>query len=75
MDVEDFQRSWRRARQAWALINQRKLEREAAGSRLTEAEEAEWGRAKAEYETCEQLWDEIYQAGVVVVVAEDELDQ
>ncbi len=72
MDVEDFQRAWRRARRAWALINQRKLEREAVGSRLTEPEEADWVRAKADYEACEQAWDEIYRAGVVVVVGEDE---
>jgi hypothetical protein len=74
VDVEDFQRSWRRVRQAWALINQRKLEREAAGSWLTEDEDADWLRAKAEYEAFEQAWDEIYRAGVVIVVGEEEPD-
>jgi hypothetical protein len=72
IDVEAFQREWRQARRAWDRINQRKLEMEAAGLRLTEPEHAGWLRAKSQFEACEQLWDQMYQAGVVVVVGGDD---
>jgi head-tail adaptor len=72
MDVEEFQHRWRQARQAWDRINQLRLEREAAGTRLSEAEHAGWLRAKSDFEACEQLWDKMYRAGVVVVVGGDE---
>jgi hypothetical protein len=72
MDIEDFQRAWRRARRAWDLINQRKLEVQASGWQFTEEEQGEWLRAKSEFEACERLWDEAYRAGVVVVVGGDD---
>jgi hypothetical protein len=68
MDVEEFQRAWRRARRAWDVINQRKLEVQASGWLFAKEEEGEWLRAKSEFEAFERLWGEAYQAGVVVVV-------
>ena len=72
MDVEDFQRAWRQARTAWAYANQRKLETEASGRPLTEWERASWLAAKAQFEEYERLWDQIYQAGVLVLVGGDD---
>jgi hypothetical protein len=74
IDVEDFQREWRQARRAWDQINQRKLEMEASCLPLPAAEQAGWLQAKARFEACERLWDRMYQAGVVVVVGDDEDD-
>ncbi len=71
MDVEELQRKWRRARRAWDTINQLRLEREVAGAHLSEAERSEWLQAKAEFAACEQLWDEAYRMGVVIVVGGD----
>lgn len=72
MDVEEFQRRWRRARRAWNQVNQLRLEREAAGGQLTAAERAGWLRAKSEFEACERLWDEAYRMGVTIIVGGDE---
>ena len=74
MDVEDFQRDWRRARGAWEQARQRKLEAEASGRPLSGPEQAAWLAAKAQFEEYERLWDEIYHMGVVVVVSGDEED-
>jgi hypothetical protein len=74
MDVEDFQRDWRRARAAWDRVNQRKLEAEAAGQPLTGPERDDWLAAKAQFEEYERAWDQIYRAGVVVVVGGDDED-
>jgi len=41
---------------------------------LSDAEQSEWLRAKAEFEACERLWDEAYGMGVVVIVGDDEED-
>ncbi len=72
MDAEDFQRDWRRARNAWAQLSQRKLETEASGRPLTGPEQAEWLAAKTRFEEYERLWDQAYRAGVVVVVGGDD---
>ena len=72
MDVEDFQRAWQRARTAWAQASQRKLDAEASGRDLTGQEQSDWLAAKSEFEECERLWDQMYQAGVVVVVGGDD---
>ncbi len=72
MDVEDFQRAWRQARAAWAKASQHKLEAEASGRQLTEQERAGWLAAKSQFEEYERLWDQIYQAGVIVVVGGDD---
>jgi hypothetical protein len=72
IDVEDFQREWRQAWRAWSHLNQRKLEAEASGLPLTAQEQAGWLRAKSRFEACEQLWDQLYRAGVVVVVGGDD---
>jgi len=72
MDVEDFQRAWRRARTAWARVNQHKLEAEASGRHLPWQEQADWVAAKGQFEEYERLWDQAYQAGVVVVVGGDD---
>ena len=72
MDVEDFQRAFRRARTAWAQASQRKLETEASGRQLTGQEKAGWLAAKDQFEEYERLWDQIYQAGVVVVAGTDD---
>lgn len=72
MDVEEFGQHWRRARHRWDRLNQAKLQRDAAGSALTAAELAEWRLARAEFEAAERLWDQAYQAGVVIVVGEDD---
>jgi len=74
MDVEDFQHRWRQSRRAWDQVNQRKLAAEAAGGQLTGQELADWHAAKAAFEECERLWDQIFQAGVVVVVGGDDED-
>ena len=73
-DLEELQRRWRRARRAWDTVNQLRLELEAVGTRLSDAEQSEWLRAKAEFEACERLWDEAYGMGVVVIVGDDEED-
>jgi hypothetical protein len=72
MDVEDFQRDWRRARDVWEQASQRKLEAEASGRPLSGPEQAAWLAAKAQFEEYERLWDEIYHMGVVVVVGGDD---
>ncbi len=72
MDVEDFQRDWRRARHAWAQASQRKLETEASGRPLTGPEQAEWLAAKTRFQEYERLWDQAYRAGVVVVMGGDD---
>jgi hypothetical protein len=72
MDVEDFQRAWRRARTAWVEASQRKLETEASGRQLTRQERADWLAARSQFEEYERLWDQIYRAGVVVVVGGDD---
>jgi len=72
IDVEAFQREWRQARRAWDQINQRKLEMDVSGLPLTAQERASWRRAKSQFEAAEQLWDQLYQAGVVVVVGGDD---
>lgn len=74
IDPEDFQLEWRRARREWDQINQRKLEAQVAGEPLTEAEQAAWTEAKSRFEACEQVWDQMYKMGVVVVVGDDEDD-
>jgi hypothetical protein len=74
MDVEDFQHQWRTARTLWDRLNQRKLEIEAAGQRLTEPDHASWRAAKARFDEYEQAWDQIYHAGVVIVVGGDDPD-
>ncbi len=75
MDVEEFQRRWRRARRAWDQVNQLRLEREAAGASLTSAEQASWRNAKSEFEACERLWDEAYRMGVTVIVGGDDEEE
>ena len=72
MDVQDFQRAWRRARSAWAQVNQRKLEAGASGRQLTGPEQAEWLAAKTQFDEYERLWDQVYRAGVVVVADGDD---
>ena len=72
MDVEDFQHEWRQARREWDQINQRKLESDVSGVPLTEADQASWLQAKSRFEACEQVWDQMYRAGVVVVVGGDD---
>jgi pentatricopeptide repeat protein len=52
--------------------SQRKLEAEASGRRLTGPERARWLAAKSEFEECERLWDQMYRAGVVIVVGGDD---
>ena len=74
MDVEDFQHAWRQARNVWAQANQHKLEAEASGRPLAGPELDAWRAAKAQFEEYERLWDQIYQAGVVVVVEGDDED-
>jgi hypothetical protein len=74
MDVEDFQRAWRQARNAWDRVHQHKLETEASGLRLTEPEQASWLAAKAAFEEHERAWDQMYQMGVAVVVGGDDED-
>jgi len=32
---------------------------------LSPEEQADWLRAKSRFEACEQLWDQLYRAGVV----------
>jgi hypothetical protein len=71
IDPEDFQHEWRLARREWDQINQRKLEAQVAGVLLAEAEQAAWLQAKSRFEACERLWDQMYKAGVVVVVGDD----
>lgn len=71
MDLEDFQRAWRRARAAWAAASQRKLEAGASGRPLTGPERADWLAAKTRFEEYERLWDQAYRAGVVVVADDD----
>jgi hypothetical protein len=72
IDVEAFQREWRQARREWDQVNQRKLEMDASGLALSAQERAGWLRAKSQFEAAEQLWDRLYQAGVVVVVGGDD---
>jgi phosphoserine phosphatase len=72
LDVEEFQRRWRRARRDWERLRSYRRDREAAGARLTVAEMASWRQARAEFEACERLWDQLYEAGVVVVVGGEE---
>jgi hypothetical protein len=74
MDVEDLQRRWRRARRAWDDIRQVKLARDIAGERLSAEEQARRHHARAEFEVVEDLWDQAYRAGVVVIVGGDEED-
>jgi hypothetical protein len=74
IDVEDFKHEWRQARREWDRINQRKLESDVSGVPLTDTEQAGWLQAKSRFEACEQLWDQICQAGVVVVVGDDDED-
>ncbi|HEU5387226.1 MAG TPA: hypothetical protein VFV73_15110 [Streptosporangiaceae bacterium] len=72
IDPEDFQLEWRQARREWGQVNQRKLEAQASGVPLSEAEQAAWLQAKSRFEDCERLWDQMYKAGVVVVVGGDD---
>jgi hypothetical protein len=72
MDVEDLQRRWRRARRAWDDVRQVKLGRDVAGERLSDEERARWDDARAEFQAVEDLWDQAYRAGVVVVVGGDD---
>ena len=74
IDPEDFQLEWRRARREWDQVNQRRLEAQASGVPLPEAEQAAWLQAKSRFEACERLWDQMYKAGVVVVVGGDDED-
>jgi hypothetical protein len=74
IDPEDFQLEWRRARREWDQGNQRRLEAQASGVPLTDAEQGAWLQAKSRFEACERLWDQMYKAGVVVVVGGDEED-
>jgi hypothetical protein len=74
VDVEDFQRQWRRARSAWDQARQLKLEAEASGRQLSRPEQAAWLAAKAQFGEYERLWDEIYRMGVVVVVGDEDDD-
>src|SRR5215813_4524136 len=75
MDVEDFQRRWRRAKRAWDDVRQVKLRRDLAGERLSDEERARWNDARAEFQAVEDLWDQAYRAGVVVVVGGDDEDE
>lgn len=75
IDPEDFQHEWRQARRAWDQVKQRKLEAQASGVPLTEAEQATWLQAKSRFEACEQMWDQMYKAGVVVVVGDDDEEE
>lgn len=74
MDVEDLQRRWRQARRAWDDIRQVKLARDAAGECLSGDERERWHHARAEFQAVEDLWDQAYQAGVVIIVGGDEED-
>jgi hypothetical protein len=74
MDVEDFQRRWRRAKRAWDDVRQVKLGRDVARERLSDEERARWDDARAEFQAVEDLWDQACRAGVVVVVGGDDED-
>jgi hypothetical protein len=68
MDVEDFQRRWQRAKRAWDEVRQAKLRKDVAGEGLSDEEQARWNAARAEFQAVEDLWDQAYRAGVVIVV-------
>lgn len=68
MDVEDLQRRWRRAARAWDEVRQVKLGRDVAGERLSDEEQVRWDEARAEFQVVEDLWDQAYRAGVIVIV-------
>lgn len=74
MDVGDFQRRWRRAKRAWDDVRQVKLRRDVAGERLSDEEQARWDDARAGFQAVEDMWDQAYRAGVVVVVGGDDED-
>lgn len=75
MDVEDLQRRWRQARRAWDDVRQVKLARDVAGEHLSAQEQARWQHARAEFEAVEDLWDQAYRAGVVIVVGGNDEDE
>lgn len=74
MDIEDFQRRWRRAKRAWDDVRQVKLRKDIAGERLSDEELARWNEARSEFLAVEDLWDQAYQAGVVIVVGDEDED-
>ena len=74
MDVEDFQRRWQRAKRAWDEVRQAKLRKDVAGEVLSDDERARWNAARAEFQAVEDLWDQAYRAGVIIVVGDEDDD-
>lgn len=70
MDGADIQDTWNLAKRAWDLARQQQRRRQAAREPLTDAEASALQRAQADFQTAEQLWDEAYRAGIVIVVDE-----
>jgi hypothetical protein len=48
---------------------------DVAGERLSDEEQTRWHNARAEFQATEDLWDQAYRAGVIVVVGGQEEDE